>query len=345
MSMPEPRFLIVRLSSMGDILHTLPAVSALRASFPAARLDWLVADKWRPLVAAIAGLDAVISFRQSSWSDLRRACSEMRRAEYDCAIDFQGLYKSALLAQFSGAPRRVGFGLPNVRERGAAFFYSERVVSSAAHVIDQNLALAGHLGARVPGPDPASMFPLRISAQDDAYIAGALAASGLREFFALSPGGGWTSKCWPPERYGELHRRLARGLGYSGVVSFGPGERALAESLRRAAGDPAPLLLEMDVPQLMAALRRAKVFIGGDSGPLHLAVGLGTPVVGIYGPTDPARNGPYFPENIAIRNAGPAETTHHRGTTISPAMLSVSVDQVEDAVVRRVALSAPGKKQ
>jgi ADP-heptose:LPS heptosyltransferase len=216
-------------------------------------------------------------------------------------------------------------------------FYTERVVSSAAHVVDQNLALAAQLGARLPARNVSRMFPLRISPQADAYVAGALAATGAREFFVMSPGGGWTSKCWPPERYGELHRRLVGHFGCRGVVNFGPGERPLAEALRSAAGEPAPLLLEMDLPQLMAALRRAKFFVGGDSGPLHLAVALGTPVVGLYGPTDPSRNGPYFPADIAIRNAGPAETTHRRGKIISPAMLSISVDQVEEAILRRMA--------
>jgi heptosyltransferase-1 len=340
--MAEQRFLIVRLSAMGDILHAVPAVSALRASFPAARLDWLAGEKWCPLVAAVDGLDAVIPLRQSSWSDLRRVCSELRRSQYSCAIDFQGLYKSALLARFSGAPRRVGFGPPNVRERGATMFYTERVVSSAAHVVDQNLALAAQIGARLPARDCSSMFPLRTSPEAQAYVEGALAATGARDFFVMSPGGGWTSKCWPPVRYGELHRRLAGHFGYQGVINFSPAERPLAEALRRAAGDPAPLLLEMDLPQLMAALRRAKFFVGGDSGPLHLAVALGTPVVGIYGPTDAARNGPYFSTDIAIRNAGTAETTHRRGKVISPAMLSISVEQVEEAVLRRMA-QIPGE--
>jgi heptosyltransferase-1 len=335
--MAEQRFLIVRLSSMGDILHALPAVSALRTSFPAARIDWLVDARWRSLLDAVACIDAVIPLRRSSWKDFRKVFSAVRGARYSCAIDFQGLYKSSLMARLSGAPRRVGFGPPNVRERGAAMFYTERIVSSAAHVVDQNLVLAAHLGAHLPGRILSSMFPLRVSPEADAYVAGAIAATNISDLFVLSPGGGWTSKCWPPERYGELHRRLARRFGYRGVVSFGPGERALAESVRQAAGEPAPLLLEMDVPQLMAALRRAKFFLGGDSGPLHLAVGLGTPVVGIYGPTDPARNGPYFPADIAIRNAGPEETTHHRAQVTSHTMLSISVEQVEEAVMRRMA--------
>ena len=354
--MAEDRYLVVRLSSMGDILHALPAASALRATFPAARLDWLVAEKWQPLVAAFAGLDTVIPLRRFSWHHVRKVTSLLRASRYTCAVDFQGLYKSALLARLSGAPRRVGFGAPAIRERGAVMFYTEQVVPAAKHVVDQNLALAAHLGARPPAHlpahlparlpaqlhaqlaagDAATMFPLRIPPQAESYASAALSASGLTDYFVLSPGGGWKSKCWPAERYGQLHRSLAKRLGYRGVVSFGPGERGLAEAVRLAAGEPQPLLLEMDVLQLAALLRHAKIFIGADSGPLHLAGAVGAPVVGIYGPTDPARNGPYFPSDIAVRNATPAQTTHHRGNTISPAMLSISVEQVEEAVIQRL---------
>ncbi|NDQ56418.1 MAG: glycosyltransferase family 9 protein [Acidipila sp.] len=338
--MAEDRYLLVRLSSMGDILHALPAASALRTSFPAARLDWLVAEKWQPLVAAFAGLDTVIPLRRFSWPHVRKVTSQLRANNYTCAIDFQGLYKSALLARLSGATRRVGFGAPAIRERGAVLFYTEQVVPAAKHVVDQNLALAAHLGARppaqLPAGDAATLFPLRIPPEAESYASAALSASGVTDYFVLSPGGGWKSKCWPAERYGQLHRRLAKRLGYPGVVSFGPGERDLAEAVRLAAGEPQPLLLEMDVLQLAAMLRRVKIFIGGDSGPLHLAGAVGAPVVGIYGPTDPARNGPYFPSDVSVRNATPAETTHHRGNSISPAMLSISVEQVEEAVVQRL---------
>jgi lipopolysaccharide heptosyltransferase I len=345
--MPEERYLLVRLSSMGDILHAFPAVAALRASFPAAKLHWLVAEKWRPLVELFDGLDAVTPLRHFSWSGIRAVSSQLRAARYSCAIDFQGLYKSALLARLSGAPRRVGFAAPAVRERGATIFYTERILPSAAHavshVVDQCLALATHLGASLPTRNFAAMFPIRLPPRAENYVTAALVRFGQTEYFVLSPGGGWKSKCWPAERYGELHRRLTLRLGCRGVVSFGPGERALAEAVRAAAGEPQPLLLEMDVPQLAALLRHAKVFIGGDSGPLHLAVAMGAPVVGIYGPTDPARNGPYCAADIVVRNAGPAETTHRRGTTISPAMLSISVEQVEAAVLARLALQTESR--
>ena len=155
----------------------------------------------------------------------------------------------------------------------------------------------------------------------------------------LSPGGGWLSKCWPAERYGELHRRLAARLGYGGVVTFGPGERPLADALRAAAGSPEPVLLELDLPQLMAALHGAQFFVGADTGPLHVSVALGTPVVGLYGPTDPAQTGPYSRADVVVRNARPDETTYSRGSSYALAMLSITVEQVEEAVVRRLAAS------
>jgi ADP-heptose:LPS heptosyltransferase len=158
----------------------------------------------------------------------------------------------------------------------------------------------------------------------------------LTEFYAVSPGGGWVSKCWPAERYGELHRELARRHGWRGIVSFGPGERGLAEQVLQAAGEPAPVLLEMDLPELMALLRRAKFFVGADTGPLHLASALGTPVVGVYGPTDPARNGPYCKNDAVVRNARPEETTYRRGDSYSACMLSISVEQIIDAIERRL---------
>ncbi len=343
--MDEERILVVRLSSMGDILHTVPAVSALRASFPAARLDWLVDERWRSLVEAVRCIDKTISLGPSPGGGVLEVLSSVRRSRYSWAIDFQGLYKSALLMRFCGARRRVGFAPPTVRERGASLFYSERVGSSSIHVIDQCLSLVEHLGARPDSRETSAMFPLRISSEATAFVDGALTSAGVGEYFVMSPSGGWISKCWPAERYGELHRRLGRRFGYRGLISYGPGERGLAEALRQAAGQPEPVLLEMDVPQLMAALRRAQFFVGGDSGPLHLAVAVGAPVVGLYGPTDPARNGPYCPADIVIRNARPEHTTHRRGTTISDAMLSITVEQVEEAVVRRMAQVPSEQKQ
>jgi lipopolysaccharide heptosyltransferase I len=331
--MPDGRFLLVRLGSLGDIVHALPAAAALRESFPEARIAWVVERKWRALLDGNPDLDEVIELARGARG--YAACARRLRAGgYTCAIDFQGLYKSAGLARLSGAPRRIGFERRFAREGGAAKFYTERVVPQAPHVVEWNLALAERAGARrIP-----ARFPLRVPPEAEAYVERELALRGLREFYLLSPGGGWRGKCWPAERYGHLHRRLAARhalLGLRAVLSYGPGERDLAEAVRLVAGEPEPVILPMDLPQLMAALRRARFFLGGDTGPLHLAVALGTPVVGLYGPTDPARNGPYSPRDVVVRNARPEQTTYKRSAAPDPSMLSITVEQVLEAVERR----------
>jgi heptosyltransferase-1 len=196
--------------------------------------------------------------------------------------------------------------------------------------VDHNLTLAEAAGAR-PSPP---RFPLTLRPEDEKQVTQELARHNLVDFYVLNPGGGWRSKCWPPERYGELHHRLAVQHGWRGIVTFGPGEEGLAEELISAAGNSAPLALPLSLGPLMALLRRAKFVVSADTGPLHLASALGAPVVGLYGPTDPARNGPYGGQNIVIRNPSKSETTYRRGASYSSPMLSITVDQVVDAVTR-----------
>lgn len=336
--MAEERFLIVRLGSLGDIVHALPAVRALRAARPQARVDWVVESRWASLVEACPDVTEVIPLDRTSLGGIRSCARRLRQARYTTAIDFQGLYKSAVLAWLSRAPARIGFAPEWVRERGAAHFYTQRVVPRGRHVVEQNLSLAEAAGGR-PTPLNAAEFPLRISPEAAESVAQQLRARRVGEYFVLSPGGGWSSKCWPAERYGLLHRRLLAQpefSGWRGVVNFGPGERGLAEAVLRAAGEPAPLALEWNLPQLMALLKRAKFFVGADTGPLHLAVALGVPTVGLFGPTDPARNGPCRAEDVVVRNARAEETTYKRGAEPAASMLSISVEQVVEAVLERL---------
>ena len=327
-------FLVVRMGSMGDIIHTLPAVAALRDSFPTAGIDWLIERKWRALLEGNPDINEIVEVDRRSLGDLARCIRRLRAAHYACALDFQSLYKSAALAFSSGARRRVGFIRSYLREPGAAFFYTERANPQGQHKVEHNLSLVESVGAKKTG----IRFPLVVSPEADAEVESKLSARGLREFFVLNPGGGWRYKCWLPERFGELYRELARRHGWCGVISFGPGEEAIAEEARRAAGTPEPALISTGVAQLMALLRRAKFVVAGDTGPLHLASALGTPVVGLYGPTDPARNGPYSSADIVVRNAGAEETTYRRSASYSPAMLSITVDQVVEAIERRLGI-------
>lgn len=333
--MAEPRILIVKLSSLGDILHTLPAVHALRVSFPQARMDWVVDARWMALLEGNPDVSEVLPLRAASWRELLACVRRLRAQRYDVALDFQGLYKSAVLAWLSGARERIGFTRGFAREGGAALLYTRRVAPEARHVIQQNMDLALAAGAR----PVECRFPVRVAPEAEEYVRAQLAALGVKDYFVLSPGGGWRSKCWPAERYGHLHRRLLslpEFAGWRGVVNFGPGERALAEAVRMVAGPPEPVLLPLELPQLVALIRGAKFFVGGDTGPLHLAVALGVPVVGLYGPTDPARNGPFSPRDIVVRNARPEETSYQRGSSYAASMLSITVEQVVEAVRQRL---------
>ena len=333
--MSEERFLILRMGALGDIVHTLPAVSALRESFPAARIDWLVDRKWLPILAGNSDVTTAIPMDRSDWLALIATVRRLRATKYTLAVDFQSLYRTAILGWLSDAPRRVGFSSIYAREKGASLFYTEKVTPVRRHKVEHNLELVESIGARASGV----RFPLRITDQSQEQVDRALAANRMHDFFVLSPGGGWGSKCWPAERYGELHRRLADRYGWRGVISFGPGEHELAEIVKRTSGEPSPLVEMFDLPQLMALLHRAKFLVAADTGPLHLASALGTPVVGLFGPTDPARNGPYSKNDIVVRNAKQEETTYQRGKSPAPSMLSITVDQVLDAIARRLGVS------
>lgn len=332
----DARLLIVRLGSLGDIVHTLPAAGALREAFPRAQIDWLVEQRWRPLVEGNPDLTRLIAMERRTLGGWERVIRELRAARYHCALDFQGLYKSALLAFFSGAKERIGFAAGAAREGGAAFFYTHRVAPTAAHVVEQNLQLAELLGAKASTP----RFPLAAAVRAEESVRGELASRGVAQYYVLCPGGGWRGKCWPAEQYGHLHRRLAERYGWRGVVSYGPGERALAEAVRLVAGEPEPVLLELELSQLVALLRRARFVVAGDTGPLHLAAALGRPAVGLYGPTDPRRNGPYGTGHVVVRNATAEETTYKRSSEYSPSMLSIKVEQVIAAIAQRLGMKA-----
>ena len=332
------RFLIVRLGSLGDLVHTLPAVAALRASFPSAAIDWVVEEKWSPLISLVEGIDHVIPLRRTRAGYF--ACvSRLRAGRYTCAVDFQGLYKSALLALLSGAARRVGFDCKTAREPGAAWFYTERVAPAGRHVVELNLSLAVRAGAERPA---AMEFPLRVATDHLGKMEKTLALQGIAgDYVVVSPGGGWTSKCWPAQRYGELCGELWRRHRIPVVVNEGPGEAGLAAGVIQGSARATIVTLKPTLPELCALLAQARTVVAADTGPLHLAAALGTRVVALFGPTDPARNGPMYPGTGAsgndarykiLRKANEGATTYKRGSTYSPAMLALTVAEVAAAV-------------
>jgi ADP-heptose:LPS heptosyltransferase len=265
----------------------------------------------------------------------------MRQVAWNAAIDYQGLWKSAALPLLAGVRRRIGFSSRTVREFGVPMLYTDRVGTSSRHVADQN----GELSERAGSKRATAPVNLCIPEPEKASLSSWLQAHGIDRYIVLSPGGGWRSKCWPAARFGSLSHKLRATLSLRCVVNIGPGEEDLATALVAASGDSQPLIYRGNLGQLMALVRGATCIVGGDTGPLHLGVALGAPVVAIFGPTDPARNGPYrgldnLPvfHDVVLRAPG-AHTSHKRHTEPDPAILAIDVDTVF-AAVRRVAGAA-----
>lgn len=334
--MAEKNFLVLRLGSLGDIVHTFPAVAGLRASFPGHGIVWLTGERWRVLVERSGLADTVWTVDTRDLSSVRGTLRLIRRDRdaWAASIDYQGLWKSALFGFLGGVRRRIGFAPGSVREFGVPLLYTDRVRAQSEHIAEQNSELTLRAGAS----RPVAPFTLRVSAEDVAGWHEEMARAGLERYCVLAPGGGWQSKCWPAVRFGALCRKIRDDLGLRCVINYGPGEESLVESIRAASGNSEPLLNTKSLGGLMALLRKADLVVGGDTGPLHLAVALGTPVVGLYGPTNPARNGPYCKTDIALRVPG-VPTTHRRGDTPHPSILALSVEDVFAAVKRRLEAS------
>jgi len=333
--MTEPHFLVVRLGSLGDIVHTLPAVAALRATLPNSEIAWLTHERWKLLVETSSLASQIWTVETRSLASIRETIRQIRKSNFSAAIDYQGLWKSASLPFLSRVSRRIGFSSETIREFGVSLLYTDRVRASATHIAEQN----GELSLRAGSRDPVAKFNLRVPEQGESAIRNFLHTNSLERYIFLSPGGGWRSKCWPAERFGSLCHRIHSSLGFRCVINYGPGEEQLASAVQSASGDATPLLYNGDLSSLMALLRNAVCIVGGDTGPLHLAVALGTPAVAIFGPTNPARNGPYPHGDIVLR-ASNVVTTHAREGDTHPSLLSIEVDTVFDAVCRRIGVAA-----
>jgi len=353
-----PRFnslLVVRLSAMGDIIHTLPAAAALRRAFPYATLGWLVEERWaellctlryprsgrrssqRPLVDRVHSVNTAewrhAPFSFNTWLQMASGLSELRGIRYGAAIDFQGAIRSALLARWSGAP--VVYGSAQPRENAASMFYTRKVLlnTNGTHVVEQARELAQTVTSTAPflpksPPIPAIEAPVEFPVDPDAEnrVAG-LTADG-NGFAILNPGAGWGAKRWPAERYGQVAKELAKD-GLCSLVNYGPGEEHLALAVETASEGTARKI-SCSVSELIALTRRARLFIGGDTGPMHLASALKIPVVAIFGPTNPARNGPFGTRSAVLRNAS-SVTDHTRRREPEQGLLEITVAEVVGA--------------
>lgn len=335
------KILLVRLGALGDIVHGLPVAAALAGSLPDARIDWLVDDAHAALLEFVPAIGRRVAVRGRRATDVVRTIRALRRERYDVAFDLQGLLKSAAFARLSGAARVVGFDRAHVRERAAALFYTERIdPGGAAHVVDKNLALLAALGIE----RRVRRFPITVPASAaSASVADRVARDGRGGFALVNPGAGWPNKQWPAERFGETAARLASTHGLLPVVVWGPRERPLAERVVAASGGTAMLAPPTSVGDLLALSRDARLMLSGDTGPMHLAAAVGTPVVAIFGPTDPARNGPWDEGDISVSRYGECACRYKRRCRRRrPCVEEIPVEAVCEAIGRRLG-GSPGR--
>jgi heptosyltransferase-1 len=309
--------LVVRLGSMGDVIHALPAVSTLKHSFPSLPLTWVIEPKWAYLLSGNPFVDRVVELDRHTLAGLRQAWHELRLQRYAWAVDFQGLFKSALTASLARPDRIFGFHQSQAREPIAALFYSNRVRAGSAHIVDRNLELATGSGAS----SVVCTFPLPEGTPEGVLPEG--------DFVLASPLAGWLAKQWPLEYYSELARLLKAELDLPLVLNGPP--RAGA-ALTPVHGTMTHLC---GLPGLLHATRRALAVVGIDSGPMHLAAALDKPGVAVFGPTDPNRNGPYGKSFAVLRVPG-AETSYKRRQEISDCMKAITPEAVYQTLKDRI---------
>lgn len=302
------RILVVRLGSMGDVIHALPAVASLKHSFPHSRLSWVIKPKWAPLLEGNPFVDEIIPFNRTA-REILATRRHLRRERFDLAVDLQGLIQSALVAASARANRIVGLSRSQARESFAAMFYSSAVRTSAVHRVDRYLELVAAAGAS----NLLRTFPLPQGTPEGELPAG--------PFVLACPLAGWGAKQWPLEFYGELASRLSLPLVVNGPPSA-------AEALGRIEGAQVHL---SGLDGLIDATRRAQAIVGVDSGPVHLAAALGKPGVAIYGPTDPASHGPYG-GTLRVLRSPTAITSYKRRAADDGSMRAVSPSEVIDAL-------------
>src|SRR5215468_995060 len=302
------RILIVKLGAIGDVVHALPALGALRRSMPEARIDWAVEQGGAAkLLRGCALLDELIELDLRGWrkslmnletqTAIRKAMAGLRNARFDLSLDFQGLLKSAMVARLARVPRRIGFAREALREPASAFMLTERVaVDDSDHVIKKNMKLVEYLGCDVSGEYE---FPIELSDDDRRFAEEQVERFGGR-FAILNPGGGWPTKLWGAEGFGAIADRLWEAYAIHSVVTYGPGEEESARSVVDHSRSNAAVTLDATLKQFFALARRAKLFVGGDTGPMHIAAAARTPIVAIFGPTESRRNGPFARDDIVV---------------------------------------------
>jgi heptosyltransferase I len=334
------RVLIVRIGAMGDVLHAMPAAAALRQAHPEWEIGWVVEPRWLPLLRAgdssergpqMPLVDRVYLAATRKWKRepfsgktleaIRSLRDGLRQERFDVCVDMQGAIRSAVIGKFAAAGNFVGPAEP--RERQAAWLYGERVRTVTRHVVEQGCELLGAAVGQRLAPGDVTL-PVDVAAENHCEaLLSRLAHQG--RFALIAASAGWGAKQWPADRYGAVAKELS-DAGYGVLVNAASNDDVLAQRVVETSGARA-VTVHASLAQLIALTRRASVVIAGDTGPLHLAAALGRPVVGIYGPTDPARNGPYGAPARVLRHVS-SRTDHGRYADPEQGLLEITVEEV-----------------
>jgi lipopolysaccharide heptosyltransferase I len=353
------RILILKLSSIGDVVHTLPAAASLRHALPEAFITWVVERRASELLKDSSVINQLIEVDTRAWrrepfsattlEEIRSALSLIRGSDggsarrTDIAIDFQGLLKSGLVALASGAMLRVGFETADLREKASRIFLNRQVATAVrSHVIEKNLALAHAVIGDVAGEQIAISetnrpyeFPIAVSAADEQYLEETIIDPTSR-FAIINPGGGWPTKLWPAGAYGELADWLWEKRGLNSFVTYGPGEEGLAAEVAKSSRTGAASPFACTIKQFVALTRRAELFVGSDTGPLHIAAACGTAIVGLYGPTSPNRNGPFRRVDVIAERDLWCRADCHRRSCWHWECMKIAPSEVKRAISARL---------
>ncbi|MFP3941772.1 MAG: glycosyltransferase family 9 protein [Thermoanaerobaculia bacterium] len=333
--------LLVRTSALGDVVHALPVLTAVRRHVPEARIAWVVDEVFAPLLEGHPDLDLLLPVRLRAWrkrpfeSRTRREAAAFLRAlrdfRADVALDLMGNHKAGVLARLSGARRRIGPARQQRREPSSAVWMTEGAEARGEHAVERGLAVLERLGVP-PGTADFGAEHLVPDRHPDLEEAPADGGAG---FVLLHPGAGWGNKVYPPERWGRVARGLADATGLPVRVALAPAqaERELAAAVVATSGGAADAVEAADLPGLAELSRRARLVLGGDTGPVHLAHALGTPVLQVMGPTDPRRHGPYGAPERALARPLPCSYCYRRFSETKACLLEIP----PAAVVERAA--------